>query len=209
MERELLTERVQQRVDAGKGTVTSAEVRSYYEKHKAQFGPTTAANIRVILTHGRREAQAAKHELHAGAPFALVANRRSISQTRRAGGVFDGLEPGQAPEALERAVFSARPGVLGGPIKSFLGWWLYEVISVSRHGAQTLAQATPAITEHLHDERASALNRAYAASLVKRWTARTECRPAFVVEHCKEYAAPHSSRATTTSSASAGATTGS
>jgi parvulin-like peptidyl-prolyl isomerase len=207
VERELITEHLQQRIDAGKGQVTASEVRSYYEKHRSEFGPSTAANLRVILTHHRSEAEDAARELRAGTPFAQVASRRSISQTRHAGGVFDGLEPGQAPEALEHAVFSARPNVLGGPIKSFVGWWLYEVISVTHHGAQTLAAATPLITEHLHDEKASALNRGYAAALVKRWTAKTECRPSYVVEHCKEYAAARGGRASTATSASVPANT--
>ena len=100
IERELITERVQARVDAGKGAVTQAQVRRYYDTHRAQFHATISANVRVILTHDRPEAEAAKRELRRGALFSEVASRRSISPTRRAGGVFDGLEPGEAPAPL-------------------------------------------------------------------------------------------------------------
>lgn len=198
IERDLITERVQASVDAGKGRVTPAEVERFYATHRSAFGPGRSANLRVILTRTAAEATVAKRELAAGVPFASVATRRSISPTRHAGGLYEGLEPGQAPETLEKAVFAARPGVVGGPIKTLVGYWLFELVSLKAHGAQTLAQAAPQITEHLHDEKESALNKQFAEELIKRWTARTECRPGYVVERCKEYRGGQGAEATTT-----------
>jgi parvulin-like peptidyl-prolyl isomerase len=187
VELELLVERVQQRVDRADTAVRGAEVDRYYAAHRGEFAASRSADVRVILTRTSAEANAAKRELDRGASFASVARRRSVSQTARAGGIFDGLQPGQAPAPLESLVFSAAPHILRGPLKTFDGYWLVEVLAVRHIAAQGLAQAAPVIAAHLREERASARNRAFAQALVKRWTLRTECRPAFIVERCKEY----------------------
>lgn len=199
IKRDLLNEKIQHDIVAGKVNVTQAEIEKYYHANQSQFGPTTHLDVRLIATQTKARAEQAKREVESGKSFASVAKKYSTNPaTARKGGLFPNLARDQAPPDLEKAVFAAKPGVLGGPVKTFLGYWIYEVVDVKAHGAETLAQATPTIKERITTEKENALAQQFANEFKKRWTQLTECRPGFVAEQCKEHGASGTSTTTST-----------
>ncbi len=54
----------------------------------------------------------------------------SIDPTSKAnGGLLKEVVKGEEEKALDTAIFSATKGVLGGPVKTPFGYYVYEVVS--------------------------------------------------------------------------------
>jgi parvulin-like peptidyl-prolyl isomerase len=187
---ELLNEKIQQAFEKGKVDITPAEIERYYHTHQSEFGPATLLDVRLVQTATKAAGEAARREIESGKSFAAANKKHSTNDSLIAkGGLFKDLGREVAPPPLENAVFAAKPGVIGGPIKTFTGYYVYEVVDSKHHGAETVSQATPKIKQVLTDEKASAVAQAFANEFKKRWTKLTECRPGSVVEQCKESAA--------------------
>jgi parvulin-like peptidyl-prolyl isomerase len=78
-------------------------------------------------------------------------------------------------------VFAAKVGVLGGPVHTPFGYYVYEVKAVHPPTNQTFAQARSAAKTALVAEERKAI----VAEVQKKWQAVTECRPEYVdAEYC-------------------------
>ncbi len=187
----LLNAKVQQKIVAGKAaSVTQAEIEKYYDAHKSQFGPVETRDVRVILTKEAPEARKAKREIESGKSFAAVAKQASIeAESRASGGLLSEIVKGQHATEFDNAVFSARTGVLGGPVKTVIGYYIYEVLGAKTRSGKTLAAVQASIRAQLASPKEQEAVSKFAAGFKKRWTAQTECRPGYVVEQCKEYKA--------------------
>jgi foldase protein PrsA len=196
----MINEKIQQHIlKAGKVSVSQAQIEKYYNANKAQFASKETRDIRVILTKTAAAARAAKREVESGKEFASVAKRVSIETSSRAkGGLLLGVTKEQNAPELDNAAFAARKGVLGGPIKTILGYYIYEVVATKAVSQQTMAQARPAIKAQLSSVQEQALVKKFGEEFKTRWTARTECLAGYVVPECKEYKAPSGGSAAAT-----------
>ncbi len=124
-----LSSKIQQKVSKEAGKKPSQkEIRAYYEQHKSQYGQPEKRNILIILTKTQAQAEKAKKEIESGKSFASVAKAVSIDPvSKAAGGSLPGVVKGQEEKALDEAVFKAQLNVLGGPIKTPFGYYIYEV----------------------------------------------------------------------------------
>jgi foldase protein PrsA len=187
----LLSSKIQQKVAKQKGAITQAQISKYYEEHKSQFGTPEKRNLRIILTKTEAAAKKAKQEVQSGKSFASVAKRTSIDPTSKAnGGELSGVVKGQEEKALDEAIFSAKTGVLGGPVKTPFGYYVYEVKSATPGSQQTLAQAQPSIKQQLTAQQQQQGLSKFVKEFRKRWEAKTECRSGYVVQDCKGYTKP-------------------
>lgn len=197
---ELLSTKIQAKVSkkAGKKP-TQKEITAYYEQHKSQYGQPEKRNILIILTKAQAQAEKAKKEIESGKSFASVAKSVSIDPvSKAAGGSLPGVVKGQEEKTLDTAIFSAKPNVLGGPIKTPFGYYVYEVKKTIPGSQQTLAQVQPTILQQMTAERQQKAIGEFVKNFRKKWTARTECRSAFTVQDCKAYKAPKTATGTTT-----------
>jgi len=189
---QLLARKIEEKVTkSATKTPTKAQIAKYYSEHKAAFGKPESRNLEIILTKGESEAKSAKAEIEAGKPFSEVAKAVSIDPLSKAnGGVLKEVTRGSEEKALSEAVFSAKVGVLTGPVKTPFGYYVFRVTKVNPASEESLAQAEPLIVQTL---KATAQQKALV-SFVKhfreKWISRTECRAGYIVPDCKEYKPP-------------------
>jgi foldase protein PrsA len=194
----MLSSKIQKKIAQGKGTPTKAEIEKYYKANMSHFGTPEKRNVAIILTKTEAEAKKAKQEIESGKSFASVAKSVSIDPTSKAkGGLLTGVVKGQEEAALNTAIFSAKPNVLSGPVKTPFGYYIYEVKSVSPGNQQTLKQAEASIKQQLTATQQQTALSKFVKEFKKTWTAKTDCRPEYVVMDCKQYKAPKTSTSTT------------
>ncbi len=199
----LLSTKIQQKISKTKINISQAEIEKYYNENKQHFGTPEKRTIAIILTKTEAQAKKAKQEIESGKSFASVAKATSIDPTSKSnGGVIVGVVKGQEEAALDTAIFSAKPGVLSGPVQTPFGYYIYEVKSISKGSQQTLAQAQASIKQQLTSTKQSTALTSFVSNFKKKWTAKTVCRSGYVVMDCKTYVAPKGS----TGAAATGAT---
>jgi foldase protein PrsA len=203
----LLSSKIQQHVVKSKGTPTEAQIAKYYNENKSRFGTPEKRNLRIILTKTEAQAASAKKEVESGKSFASVAKKVSIDPTSKAnGGLLTGVTKGQEEKALDEAVFTAKKGVLGGPIKTPFGYYVFEVLGATTGSQQSLSQAKSSIKQQLTATQQQTALSKFVKEFKKKWTSKTECRTGYVVQDCKGYKAPKTSTTGTGTEAPAGAT---
>ncbi len=187
----LLSQRIQKQVVKNKSKVTQAQVSKYYNENKSRYGTPEKRNVRIILTKTEAAAKSAKKEVESGKSFASVAGKVSIDPTSKAdGGLLKEVVKGEEEKALDTAIFSAAKNVLGGPVKTPFGYYVYEVVSVTPGTQEPLAKVKSTVKQQLiATGQQSALGK-FVKEFRKKWTAKTECRSGYVVADCKSYKAP-------------------
>jgi len=195
----MLSAKIQQQIIKTKGSPTHAQIAKYYNENPQRFGVPEKRNIKIILTKTEAEAAKAKQEIESGKSFASVAKSVSIDSTSKGnGGVVVGVVKGQEDRSLDTAIFSAKPNVLGGPVKSAFGYYIYEVTTVTPGSQSTLAQAEASIKQQLSTTQQQAALTKFVKDFKSKWTGQTECRPGYVVPDCKEYKVPSTGSTATT-----------
>ncbi len=190
----LLSSKIQKKVAKEKATVTKAQIKKYYEQHKSQYGTPEKRDVRIVLTKTEAQATQAKKEVESGKSFASVAKSKSIDPTSKDnGGELKGVVKGQEEKALDEAIFSAKKGVLGGPVKTPFGYYIYEVTSTTPGSSQTLAQSEAAIKEQLASTGQQTALSKFVKEFRKKWEAKTECASGYSVQDCKGYKKPKAS----------------
>jgi parvulin-like peptidyl-prolyl isomerase len=187
----LLSSKIQKKVAKEKHTPSEAEIKKYYEQHKSSYGTPEKRDLKIILTKTEAKANEAKQELESGASFASVAKSKSIDPTSKSsGGELKGVVKGQEEKALDEAVFSAKKGVLGGPVKTPFGYYLYEVTGVSAGSQQALSQAQAQIKQQLTTQNQQQALSKFVKEFRKKWEAKTECASEYMVQDCHGYKKP-------------------
>jgi foldase protein PrsA len=179
-------------------TVTAADIASYYNSHKSQFGTPESRNLRIVLTKTAAQAQVAKSALQSGQSWAVVAKKYSTDQTtKKNGGLLTGVTANQQDAALSKAAFAAPVNKLIGPVKGQFGYYVIEVIKVTPSTQKTLAQSTALIKQTLTTQRQTAAQNAIDAQAKKDWLSKTTCRAQYAMADCKGYKAPKTSSTST------------
>jgi foldase protein PrsA len=197
---DLLSQKIQQKVSKNAGKKPSQkEITTYYEQHKSQYGQPEKRNILIVLTKTQAQAEKAKKEIESGKSFSSVAKADSIDPvSKAAGGSLPDVVKGQEEKALDEAVFSAKLNVLGGPIKTPFGYYVYEVKKTIPSSQQALSQVQSSISQQITAQNQQKAVSEFVKNFRKKWTARTECRNGYTVQDCKTYKAPKTSTGTTT-----------
>jgi parvulin-like peptidyl-prolyl isomerase len=172
--------------------VSQAQVASYYEQHKASFGVPERRVLEIARTATEAAALKVKREIASGKSFASVVKKLPLAQP-----IFttDGLVPAYASgmyeePPLNNAIFAARPGVLSGPVKISIGYYVFEVKGILPASQKTLAQSEAAIRQQLPGELYEQALVAYIKHWRATWRAKTDCLPGYVVPKCREYRLP-------------------
>lgn len=191
----------QQVAKEAKKKVTNGEVTTFYNQHKTLYGQPERRNLLVVLTKTEAQAKSAKAEIQSGKSFASVAKAHSIDPVSKAkGGELPNVQKGQEEKALSEAVFAAKLNTLSGPVKTPFGYYVFEVKKVLPAKQQPLSAVESSIKQQLSAQSQQKKLAAFIKDFKKRWTARTECRPQYMVEFCKGYKAPSTSAGASTPS---------
>jgi foldase protein PrsA len=194
----LLSSKIQQKIVKSKGTVTQAQIVKYYNENQSRFGVPEKRNVEIVLTKTEAAATSAKKEVESGKSFATVAKRVSIDPTSKAnGGLLKEVVKGQEEKALDTAIFSAKPNVLSGPVKTAFGYYIFEVQSTTPGKQSSLAQVQSSIKQQLTAQNQQQALSKFVKEFKKKWMSKTECRSGYVVADCKSYKAPKTSSTST------------
>jgi hypothetical protein len=167
--------------------LTQAQIASYYDAHRSQFGTPPRRDLHIARTATEAEALEVKREIEAGESFASVVKRLPIEQPIFSkNGFLHEYRPGLYREPpLDRAIFAAKSDVLSGPVKIYLGSYVFEVTHVYPAVPEPLAQAQATIRAQLPHQLDSQALVAFIHSWRARWKARTRCSAGYLVPKCK------------------------
>jgi hypothetical protein len=166
------------------GAVSSSQIAAYYRQHRSSY---VTPERRVVQITNRKTLAAARRlmgEVRRG--------RGLISRAQRQvgeGWVTVSSSPSRR-NALEKAIYAAKPKVLAGPVEAA---GVYDVLRVQRvipPTTQTLAGLRGVILRKLLDRRRAAALARFARAWRTRWAARTDCWHGYVMPGCREYDGP-------------------
>jgi foldase protein PrsA len=183
---DLLSSKIREQVVKGEDKLSEQQIAAYYDKNKARFAQPQRRDLRIVLTQTKASARRAMSALARGGSWSAVAKAQSIDpDSKSQGGKLLDVIEGRQDKALDKAVFSAPTGKLVGPVKTQLGYYVFEVTKVKRPSQQTLEQAEPAIRELLASESQQKKLSDFTERFREKWKARTECRENFATPECK------------------------
>jgi foldase protein PrsA len=183
---DVLSNKIREKVTKGKDKVSDAQIKSYYDKNKAQFSQPERRDLSIVLTKTKAKAEQAKAALDSGQSFKQVAKEFSIDDASKAqGGKLPGVAKGQQEQAFDDAIFKAKKSEITGPVKTQFGWYVFEVDKVNKATQQTLAQAKPTIQQVLASQNQQKALDAFVKDFRAEWKDKTECREGYVTQDCK------------------------
>jgi parvulin-like peptidyl-prolyl isomerase len=174
--------------------VNQKQIQAYYNSHLTQFGTPETRNIRIVLTPTLAKAKAAMTALTHGQSWNVVAKKYSTdATTKNTGGLLVGVAKGQEDTALDTAAFAAPLNKLLGPLKGQFGYYVFEVTKINPKTQQTLAQATPLITQTLNGQVQTNAATAVDNQSKKDYQSKTTCKSAYQMADCSGFKAPKTS----------------
>ncbi len=186
-----LETKITEKVQKASKTASPDEISAYYKKNLEQFTQPATRDLNVVLTKTEAEAEKAKAALEGGASFASVAKKYSIDDTsKEAGGKLPAVAQGSQEDAFDKAIFSAPLNKVEGPVKTSLGYYLFEVTKETEKKVQSEAQAKKSIKEIVISEKSQKSLAAFGKSYQTRWKELTECQTGYIVADCNNYKAP-------------------
>jgi len=181
---ELAEAMIERTLTASLPAVSGAEIASYYREHLADFLVAQRRYFLIRSLKSQAAALALRAEVESGASFA----KKALRETRTSS---EAVEPGR--EAIDRAIFVAKPNVLTGPILlSDIGdHSLFEVTSIVPARYLPLAQVRSEIAQRIAVARQNAALDRFARAWTAKWSSRTQCASGYVVQQCREYTGQH------------------
>jgi parvulin-like peptidyl-prolyl isomerase len=147
---QLLSERIFNKVTAGT-TVSSQDVKNYYNAHVSQYRTPATRKVRHILVNSKSLADKLYAQLQAGASFAALAKQYSKDPgSAKKGGDLGTIQQGQTVPPFDKAAFSLKTGKLSKPVHSTYGWHIIEPTSdVTPAKTTPLSQVQATIKQQL------------------------------------------------------------
>jgi hypothetical protein len=162
--------------------VTQADITAYYAHNRGQF---RVADLRftdlIEEIPTRAAAIALGKRIGAGRRFAGMALREQVARetpreaTRRANA------------GLVHTIFAAVPGRVAGPVRFRHGWALVVVRRVLPGSVKPFAAVKEQIVAQLTRNRRRAALLSFIKAYRRKWVAKTDCSPGFVVQKCMQY----------------------
>ncbi len=190
---ELDSQAIREAIERRVGPITAAKVRRYYDQHKSLYFVPETRDLEIAGTGTRAEALAVKRQVTAGKSFASIVEKLPGAQPLSSnGGLVLGLASGfyKEPE-LNQAIFAARPGVLSGPIKTTIGYYVFKVKRIHPAFQKPLAAVAASIKTILPGTLAQQELVDYIKGWRAKWTARTDCSKDFVIQKCRQFKTAH------------------
>jgi foldase protein PrsA len=167
---------------AGARPVTHREVVDYYNRERQRFVTPELREVRITNRKTKAGVERLMRAVESGSDFAARSERLRIS-------LLDGA-PARRRTPLERAIRAARRGVLTGPVHQRVDYFVFKLTRIVPASSRALSEVVRSIERHLREvKRRRAL--AESVSLWRaKWRARTDCRPGYIVQKCKQYNGP-------------------
>ncbi len=132
---------------------TEAQIKAYYEVHKAKYQHSEEVHLRQILVADRSAAEEAQQAIAEGEDFAQVAARISQEPRAHLGGDQGRLAREDLPVTFVDAIFELAPGEVTDIISADYGFHLFQVVAAFPAETVPLEQVSSEISaalERLH-----------------------------------------------------------
>lgn len=201
-----LEEGIRAKINREIGPATSAMISRYYAENLTQYHVGEQRDLEIVRTKkGKAVAAGLRRELERGVGYSKIAKRLEGEQLPYIhDGVLENLEQNALAETpLNKAIFSARTGVLTGPvhlqayprftganardIRNVEGYYLFTVTKIVPAHVTPLAQVKSTLLEDVPIFLEKRKVRALVARLRPKWRAMTDCAPGYVVLKCRGY----------------------
>src|SRR3954452_6980186 len=192
----VLTNKLQQSIVKDKGTVTDAAIQDYYNKNKQRFAQPETRDLEVVLAAKKAKADAALKAVKSGTPWAKVAKQYSSDDASKSqGGKLPGVTKGQQEKSFDAAIFSAKKGVITGPVKTQFGYYVFRVTKITPAKQQSLEQVKTTIKNLLQSQQQQKALNDFVKDFQDRYKDMTDCAKDYIVDQCSN--APKKSTSTT------------
>jgi parvulin-like peptidyl-prolyl isomerase len=148
-------------------SVSSPEVRRYYQANPQEFEKPEQVHARQIVVATQEDAAAAMELLRSGADFAAVAKEKSTAPEAESGGDLGYFAMGEMPAEFN-VVFGLPKGGTSGTVKSPYGYHIFKLVDKRRAGRISLEEARKEITEKLRREKEDKRYKQWLTELRKR-----------------------------------------
>ncbi len=183
IETKLASSKIRQAVASREPKITQAQITRYYNQHKQNYALPERRYFDIESLISEAAARKVRREVEQGKSFTKTVLHESLERSKSA-------DVGSGKEAIERAVFSARPNVLGGPVRLYGDYSLFEVRRITVAVQPTLAQVQSSIEKRLTAERQRRTLAEFVKAWRKKWIAGTDCQTGYVVPGCRQYKGP-------------------
>ena len=171
---DMMVERLLAREVSRHVSVSSSEVKRYYQANPQEFQKPDQVHARQIVVSTEAEAQKVMEVLQTGADFANVARTKSTAPEAEHGGDLGYFAMGDMPTEFN-VVFGLSKGGISGIVKSPYGFHIFKLEDKRRAGAISLDEAYKEIAEKLRREKE---DRQY-----KQWLQELRSRTKFEVNY--------------------------
>lgn len=188
---QLLSTQIQQQVGKNVATPSSSQIKDYYNAAKSQFTQPETRDVRLVLNKDKAKVEQAKAALEkSDAPpsWQKVAKQYSTdASSKNSGGLRAGLSNGLIEEPVNSAIFNAQQGEVIGPVKTSLGYYVFEVEKITPETIQPLSQVQSQISSQLTQQAQQDAFSAFVADYGSKWQSRTFCASGYVIERCANF----------------------
>src|SRR3954453_16206728 len=192
----VLTNKLQQSIVKDKGTVTDQQIQDYYDKNKQRFAQPETRDLEVVLATKKAKADAALKAVKSGNKWSTVAKKYSSDDASKSqGGKLPGVTKGQQEKSFDAAIFSAKKGVITGPVKTQFGYYVFRVTKITPAKQQSLTEVKTTIKNLLQSQSQQKALNDFVKDFQDRYKKMTECAKDYIVEQCSN--APKKSTSTT------------
>ncbi|HET6447509.1 MAG TPA: peptidyl-prolyl cis-trans isomerase [Conexibacter sp.] len=199
-----LAAKLTRKIQNSAAPATDAQIQSYYNRNRDQFAVPERRDVELILTRTQAQANTAKSAVQGGTSWAAAARQYSTDAASKAtGGILRGVSQGQQDRAFDQAAFSAKKGVIVGPIKGQFGYYVLRVQTITAARQTPLADARAQIRALIQQQGQQQKMTSFIRDFQTRWREKTNCRSGYVVQLCKNAPTP---RTTSTPASSTPAT---
>jgi parvulin-like peptidyl-prolyl isomerase len=149
--------------------VTDEQIKSYYDKNKAQYGTPETRQVRHVLVKDKALADRLYNQLRvSGADWAGIAKRYSEDPgSKNKGGRYTATK-GQVVPEFGKAVFSMETNAVTKPVKTQYGYHIIQALAPIKKGTTTpFAQVKEAIRQQLTQDTKSKEMESWVADMRK------------------------------------------
>jgi foldase protein PrsA len=185
---QLLEKKITDKIQSEAKKPSESDVEAYYQKNlKKQFTQPASRDLRVVLTNNEKDAQKAKDMLDSGSSWVRVVHDYSTDPTTKdADGVLPNVTQGVGNPEFERAVFSAKPDTIVGPVKTSDGYYVFTVTKATPGKVAKLKDVKPSIEAIINQQRRQTALAKFGQDYTDRWRGLTDCAKGYVSPDCSQ-----------------------
>ena len=154
-------------------SVTTDEIKAFYEQHKGDLAGKSQVQLQEILiakkNHSQEEAGALaaqiRKDLASGKSFGGLAAQYSEAFSRSSKGEAGWFAASDLSAAISKAVFGLKAGELSGLIPTDAGWYLFRVEAKKETEAPSLDKARESVIEALKEQKFQKAYKEYVGEL--------------------------------------------